>query len=136
MLRFKRPQSSFLSRVIRNKIDQSDKYFVSVQRYEADLLPQAQQEDAWESFLDIPGGRGTFTRTLSQAMDEAGQREKLRGEKRNILAHKMREIVQGEWVLAQEERIQRKVQKNIERRARTAELRAKGDTGSEGDRTD
>lgn len=86
--------------------------------------------------MDIPGGLGTFTRTLSQAMDAAGQREKLRGEKRNLLAHKMREIVEGERALAQEERVQRKVQKNIERRARTAELRAKRDSGSEGDITD
>lgn len=124
MLRFKRPQSPFLSRVIRNKIDRSDRHYRNMKELIEVRLPEAEDEDNWEKILGVKDERGGFGHAMQDVIRIRQGVEAAHVEKRNAMAQKMMEIVERERELAEREKIERKVQKNLVKRAKTAERKA------------
>ena len=111
-LRFKKPQSPFLSRVIRNKISQRERRFDLLYSLESQLII-AQSEDEWDRILfevcgiPINGQQygleeGTWAATVADSRLEVSARLTGSQEKNTEVARRMYGIVEMEKVLAEE----------------------------------
>lgn len=118
-LRFKKPQSAFLSRVIRDKLGQRQKYFERLQALEqqAEL---AALEDRWDRVLfRMHGARdredtaeADWTEELELSIRDTMQRLAKQDKANVAMAARMQEIVDREKELAEAEKMQRKDQKS------------------------
>jgi hypothetical protein len=128
MLRIKKPQPAFLSRVIRNKIDQMGRHWRHVDTLSSSGMLEAQNEDRWDQIVGLAEQGNTFQRTMVSVLRDLQKQENRRNAKRNDLAKKMVRRYEQEKQLAEHEWIARKVQKNAERKARTLLRKASRDT--------
>jgi hypothetical protein len=134
-LRFKKPQSPFLSRVLRNKLEQKHRLFQSIKQLDGDQLKLAAWEDGWDECvrqqLERDGGdseawakreaseeSGAWTNEVADAREDVWGRIVQWTVNAKAKAQKMMEIVNKEKELRRQEiEIQ-----NQERRARYAKL--------------
>jgi len=106
-LRFKKPQSPFLSRVIRNKIRQREKRFDHVKLLDGEIA-RAQAEDEWDSILGHNCGIENDTEVPwiaapVSALQEVKGKIQASHYKNTRLGRKMYDIVKKEKALAEEE---------------------------------
>lgn len=129
-LRFKKPQSPFLSRVLRDKIKQKTKRFTTLLDLE-DALDEAKAEDVWDTHVAraTTTTRGRLPMTGSSKRVNSRKRSKaepawaaaieytmsyikaqigVTDEKKAALAEKMYDIIDKERELARKERLERR----------------------------
>lgn len=116
MLRFKKPQSTFLSRIITSKIKQKDRSITSFHELEH-FIDLAMMEDTWDEILRREFGAvitklseqdGSWAQELLYTKQERHEALVAATEKTQQLAEKMHEIVLAEKRLAAEEEAQRR----------------------------
>ncbi|MCJ1399836.1 hypothetical protein MMC11_003039 [Xylographa trunciseda] len=106
-LRFKKPQSPFLSRVIRDKIRQREKRFDQLTKMNGEIA-MAQAEDEWDSILKHNCGiednpELSWTTVLVSASQQIRGKIHASHLKNTELGRKMYDIVEKEKALAKEE---------------------------------
>ena len=109
-LRFKKPQSPFLSRVIRDKVKQREARFDTMAALR-EQVPLASEEDRWDDVLSEDHGieeddgdrRISWTNAIWKSHEEIKQLIQASHEKNTSLARKMYEIIEQEKVLAAKE---------------------------------
>ncbi|MCJ1436305.1 hypothetical protein MMC27_005683 [Xylographa pallens] len=106
-LRFKKPQSPFLSRVIRDKIRQREKRFDRSQLLKAEI-DMARAEDEWDSILKHNCGiedddSGSWIRAPVIALQEVKAKIQDSHLKNTELGRKMYDIIEMEKALAEKE---------------------------------
>ncbi|MCJ1286257.1 hypothetical protein MMC26_005602 [Xylographa opegraphella] len=104
-LRFKKPQSPFLSRVIRDKIRQREKRFDRLQLLKAEI-PMARAEDEWDSILKQTCGIDDdssvlWIRAPVSALQEVRAKIQASHSKNTMLGRQMYKIVEMEKALAE-----------------------------------
>lgn len=128
-LRFKKPQSPFLSRVLRDKINQRQKMLDHVERLESDIV-WAADEDEWEQLVggkDAPRDSASYEKEMIMAKREPETKLDRIGKRAVQVSRQMLKVVEEEKKLFKEERIQRLKEKRQKRRER------KGSNGSSKD---
>ena len=119
MLRFKKPQSTFLSRIITSKIKQKDRSITSFHKLEH-FIDLAIMEDTWDEILRREFGAavtklseqdGSWAQELLYTKQERHEALTAATEKTQQLAERMHEIVLAEKQLAAEEKAQRRREK-------------------------
>ena len=116
ILRLKKPQSPFLSRIIRNTVDTREKRILSCDRI-AKQIPTARHEDQWDDILsrqfgledDGYGKRWSYE--PQYAYDQIHQLQDIATEKRSRLAAQMHAIVEKEKELVKQEKQSRQNEK-------------------------
>ena len=121
-LRFKKPQSPFLSRIIRNKIRKRERLFNILYELQHSLK-MAQEEDRWDKILrekcgvgDTKGKRMTvversWAAVTRDALYETSRKLRAEHSRNALIASKMHEIIVKETALAMEERLATKGRK-------------------------
>jgi hypothetical protein len=141
-LRFKKPQSPFLSRVLRNKLEQKHKLFEALKRIDETHSRLAAWEDGWDYHiaqqLELEGGSRSQIRDILEgsenfrawrnenaaARDAVWSRVMDWTSSMKATAARMRDIVENERKLRDEEiKIEKREKK--ERRAKRREERKK-----------
>ncbi|KAH8808593.1 hypothetical protein F5884DRAFT_377246 [Xylogone sp. PMI_703] len=127
-LRFKKPQSEYLSRVLRDKLKQKINRTDAIQRIEEDL-EWARAEEIWEDMVRAETGErigdgGGWSRDLAQARHRIWTLMNARQAKDKEMASKFLEIAEKEKVLYDQERALRKHEKNMRNMARKLERRS------------
>jgi len=123
MLRFKKPQSPFLSRIIRDQVKTRESRIL-VSNELAAALPVAQAEDTWdrilvESFgLHQDKGEESWRFAIEQAQHELYENQDAAIKKRKAIAERMHKIVEEEKVLAEAEKLRLRDEKHKARKAR------------------
>lgn len=141
-LRFKKPQSPFLSRVLRNKLEQKHKLFEGLKRIDETHSRLATWEDSWDQHvaqqMEREGGNRSQIRDLLEESEDfrgwrnenAAAREAVWSRVMNwtssmkATAARMREIVEKEQKLRDEE-VKIEKREKRERRAKRREEREK-----------
>jgi hypothetical protein len=116
-LRFKKPQSSFLSRVLRDKLNQRQRLQNHMMRLEPDIV-WAAHEDEWERLVGEkqgPGGWPKYETEMTRAKEEPENKLLKIQLKAQEVAGQMLKIVDEEKRLLKEERIQRQKEKKRKR---------------------
>ncbi|KAI9846106.1 MAG: hypothetical protein M1837_004362 [Sclerophora amabilis] len=147
MLRFKKPQSLFLSRVLREKIRQKAKRWGAVNKLEEEGLAMAEMEDDWEGFLSdqwsneaemggnvhaenvanrIDAEDPQFKQSMSETIESLYSDIEKQDINNRELATKMQQIVDQEQELVDEEKRNRR-QKARDRRVNRRRLRREGE---------
>jgi len=119
-LRFKKPQSPFLSRVLRDKINQRQKMLDHIERLEPDIV-WAADEDEWEQLVGGKDARTdpvSYEREMIKAKKEPEKKLDRYGKKAVQVSRQMLKVVDEEKKLFEEERIQRRKEKSQKRRER------------------
>ena len=122
-LRFKKPQSPFLSHMIRKKTDEREKRIVRTQRLEK-LLPLAEDEDRWDDTVrNINGissndGGTTWAWATREALTHVKKIHKDNTIKRMHTAQRMFDIVEEQRKLADQEKRVRRDQRHQAYKAR------------------
>jgi hypothetical protein len=107
-LRFKKPQSPFLSRIIRDKIQTRQMRYNRLEELEA-LISEAAEEDTWDRILKVTCGigmgyyEGYWVDELLQARQAVNSSLNRAQEANFKIAQKMQEIVAKETLLFEEE---------------------------------
>lgn len=114
-LRFKKPQSPFLSRVLGDKRKQKQKQMDHIARID-ESMRWAAGEGQWEDLVGAKQDRIPWERDLKRAKHEVVERIGKGDAKARELARRMLEIVDEESRLAAEERKSRKVEMNRRKR--------------------
>jgi hypothetical protein len=127
-LRFKKPQSPYLSRVLRDKLEQRQKQMDHIDRLEMDLR-WAADEDAWDKLVDHRFGRieQSWQTELLTAKKELWTRLNVQSKRAKETARRMLSIVDEEKRLYEEERKVRKMEKNRKRQERKEAERGSAD---------
>lgn len=124
-MRFKKPQSPFLSRVLRDKVRQKNKRFFTLAELEY-ALDDARSEDDWDvivsqarrgyrstrsqgrvGFTKLPTAEPAWKEAVEGAMRYLQWQLKVADEKRTALSQKMYEIIEKEKELAKKEKLER-----------------------------
>ena len=150
-LRFKKPQSPFLSRVLRNKLNQRQNLFETLKRLDEEHNPVAAWEDQWdqhvrqqlgqenrdnwewmdEETLERPGG---WRQEVLRARRDVWERIQLGFRKTQEKAKVMLGIVDKEKELQRKEKWDRRQAKRLEKMRKKEEEARKGlDTPEKGD---
>jgi len=119
-LRFKKPQSPFLSRVLRDKINQRQKMLDHVERLEPGIV-WAADEDEWERLVggkDVLKDPVSYEREMIKAKREPEAKLDRIGKKAVQVSRQMLKVVDEERKLFEEERIQRHRENRQRRRER------------------
>lgn len=149
-LRFKKPQSPFLSRVLRNKMKQKHNQFEKILELEGEEENIAAWEDKWESTvlkqLEREGRAGEEWVDEEQWGSPDGWRRELRiaragiwkkmddeGEKAKEMAAKMMEIMDKERELYEAERSKMRHEKKVEKRRKKEEATREANTPTKED---
>ncbi|KAL8771200.1 MAG: hypothetical protein Q9209_003371 [Squamulea sp. 1 TL-2023] len=112
-LRFKKPQSPFLSHMIRKKTYEREKRIARTQRLE-NLLPLAEDEDGWDDIVRKMHGissndNGTsWASAIREALSHAKKVHKANTIKRMHTAQKMFDIMERERQSADQEKLERR----------------------------
>jgi hypothetical protein len=117
-LRIRKPQSPFLSRVLRDKIVQRQKLQDYVSKLESDIV-WAAKEDEWEALVGMReglGGSAKFETEMRVAKGEPQRKLRQLQAKSSELGSRMLEIVDEERRLLVEERAQRREERRRKRR--------------------
>ncbi|KAI4208194.1 MAG: hypothetical protein LQ349_009756 [Xanthoria aureola] len=127
-LRFKKPQSPFLSHMIRKKTEEREKRITRTQRLEK-LLPLAEDEDRWDDIVkEIHGissnDRGTsWAWATEEALMHVRSVHKNNTMRRMHIAHRMFDIMDGEKKLAEREKLERRDRRHQAYKARRKSLK-------------
>lgn len=119
-LRFKKPQSPYLSRLIRDNLHASVKRINRVEQLRA-LIELGNHEDKWDECLGLTSGLVRGERDFSWALEAKRGLSKLLNlherikKRRADMGQKMHEIAEKEQVLANKEKANRRSEKNRER---------------------
>ncbi|KAI9800094.1 MAG: hypothetical protein M1825_004276 [Sarcosagium campestre] len=120
MLRFKKPQSPYLSGLIRDKINTKQRRYSRLEELEADLQ-LSRMEDDWERSMGLEAGQGidepSWAASLLDERRELNALLKAEERKKRELSLKMQEIVDRERELWEQERQERRKAKQLERMA-------------------
>ena len=132
-LRTRKPQSDFLSRVLRNKIEQKDRWFKRLDGVERDM-EDGREEEEWERIVvrgvkregggnrrwvrDWVGDGGGWIEESVKARQEIHKLLKTDWKKTRVLGEKMTEVVEAEEKLFAQEKGGRKHEKNFARKER------------------
>lgn len=148
-LRFKKPQSPFLSRVLRGKLVQRHKLFESIKHIDEEAGMVANWEDQWDSYvlqqLEKEGGDTEawaekeklgaldgYRKEVKNATSDVWDRLNKGLEKGKEISERMIEIVEREKALQREERSARRHAKKVEKNRKKAEDAKRIDTPEEG----
>ncbi|KAJ9663776.1 hypothetical protein H2201_005497 [Coniosporium apollinis] len=143
ILRFKKPQPSGLSRLIKDKIQQRQDMFDRINAMQDIWIPLAEAEDAWDGILkerfgvtdtqsqgldsDEPGWSDVMRQTVEQSFEwYDAQKEKVRN-----TAIRMQDIIDQEIELVRQEKAVRAEKRRGEKLARRAERRRLAASSSE-----
>lgn len=119
-LRFKKPQSPFLSRVIKDKIHQRQKWLDHIKRMEP-TIALAAGEDKWDSLIareGVANDGASWERTMRHANRDPEDRLRNASNKAIEVSRKMLKIVDEERRLFEEESKERKKERHRMRRER------------------
>lgn len=120
-LRFKKPQSEFLSRVLRDKLKQKVNRMDNISKIE-DLLEWAKGEEMWDRMVEretgVEVGEGSWSRDLLYARQTIWNAMNTTQRRDREMARKFLEISEQEKALWEKERALRKHEKNMERKER------------------
>ena len=126
ILRFKKPQSPYLSRIISDKINDIQKLHQQVPGLGAQL-ELARQEDQWDRILgdfcgldettEIDGTEPSWSLEVERAIEDVNRKIREEKERRSETAKEMYRIVLEETKLAQEEKVQRLHEKKQAKRS-------------------
>ena len=121
-LRIKKPQSPFLSRIIRDTINTRERRLAVAERLDSEALV-AEDEDEWDRILHQHfgldhAGEQTWKHEVEQASDKVHQIQVEAMKKRINLSAKMFAIVEQEKALAEEEKQRLRDEKHKRRKAR------------------
>ena len=121
-LRIKKPQSPFLSRIIRDTVNTRERRLAVAERLNSEALV-AEDEDEWDRILHQHfgldhTGEQTWKREVKQASDKVHQIQVEALQKRINLSAKMFAIVEQEKALAEEEKQKLRDEKHRTRKAR------------------
>ncbi|KAL8672171.1 MAG: hypothetical protein Q9168_003370 [Polycauliona sp. 1 TL-2023] len=122
-LRFKKPQSPFLSHIIRKKTDEREKRIARTQRLER-LVPFAEDEDRWDEIVKRTNGissndRGiTWTCAIHNALTHVKRVHKDNSFKRMHIARRMFDIMEEERKMADQEKRMRRDKRHQAYKAR------------------
>lgn len=132
ILRFKKPQSPYLSRVIRDKLNDWQKMMSRVQDFSI-RLDEARQEDRWDDMVRDFCGRPAshkngeneprWASEVVEATKDLNRKIRMEKERRARTAKEMYRIVVEERNLAEAERDQRRSEKKQAKRLARAEER-------------
>ncbi|KZF22313.1 hypothetical protein L228DRAFT_283474 [Xylona heveae TC161] len=122
ILRFKKPQSPFLSRILRQKITQRHRRVERMHALES-MMQLANEEDEWDSLLQAQHGislmpESKWTREILFALMNTREVLKQQYEAIGALSARMLDIVEKEKELAAQEKAERLRSKRLERLAR------------------
>ena len=123
ILRFKKPQSPFLSRIIRDTIKTREARLALAARLQ-DLLAHANDEDLWDWILTKHAGisksdsEQDWSSEIHQAITNVASLQAKAGNKRIAFAGQMQAIVEKEKALAMEEKARKEEEKYMARKAR------------------
>lgn len=130
ILRFKKPQSPFLSRIIRDKAKKYQKWVLEAQELGV-RLKEMRQEDLWDSIVQEVCGRNasvgnendepSWAAEVMRAIEGANRRLGEEKERRARMAERMYRILVEERRLAHEEKVQRGREKKQSRGLTKAE---------------
>ncbi|KAL8802424.1 MAG: hypothetical protein Q9182_003847, partial [Xanthomendoza sp. 2 TL-2023] len=118
-LRFKKPQSPFLSHMIRKKTDERNKRIMRMQQFD-EILPFAKEEDEWDRILEHMHGLSSsnnkdetqWVTATQEAVARVNRAHRNNTVKRHKMAVRMFKIVQEEEQLAEQERLMRRDQRH------------------------
>ena len=132
-LRIKKPQSPFLSRIIRDTVNTRERRLALAERLTSEALV-AEDEDEWDKILHQHfgldhAGEQPWQREVKLASDKVHQMQAEAIQKRVNLSAKMFAIVEQEKVLAEEEELKLKDEKHKTREPR--QLARRGLTAKE-----
>ncbi|KAL8748823.1 MAG: hypothetical protein Q9199_008045, partial [Rusavskia elegans] len=140
-LRYKKPQSPFLSHMIRKKTDEREKRINRTQRLE-NLIPLAEDEDRWDDIVRETNGVSrndngtTWACATREALSHVKRVHKDNTMKRMHIARRMFYIMDGERKLAEQEKLMRRDQRHqaykARRRLKEATLAAEQLDGDDG----
>ncbi|KAL8653956.1 MAG: hypothetical protein Q9226_003626 [Calogaya cf. arnoldii] len=122
-LRFKKPQSPFLSHMIRKKTEEREKRLTRTMKLE-DLVPVAEDEDRWDYVVRRTNGissKDNGTTWASATYEALSHVKRVRRDntlKRMDMARRMFDIMEGERKLAEQERLMRRDQRHQAYKAR------------------
>ena len=122
-LRFKKPQSPFLSHMLRKKTKERENRITRTTRLE-DLLPVAEDEDLWDAIVRRTNGissKDNGTTWASATWEALSHVRRIRTDntiKRMNMAQRMFDIMEGERKLAEQERLMRRDQRHQAYKAR------------------
>lgn len=119
LLRFKKPQSPFVGRIIRDTIDTRERRITLAEQLDKQL-PMAVDEDEWDKILFDQFGLEDdqpWSYEVRVAIKENGTLQAAATQKRIDLAAKMHSIVQQEKALATEEKLRIRDEKHQRRKA-------------------
>ncbi len=139
-LRFKKPQSQFLGRIIRDDIRLYQKRSDQIWKLR-ELINLGDDEDRWDNILESTCGlkrdrdEGSWVHETSQAKHQVMIAQYKHRVKRVEMAQKMQDIVDKEQALADLERVQRRTEKHQERKRRRLSRKAEGMTVLAGEDT-
>ncbi|RFU36311.1 hypothetical protein B7463_g43, partial [Scytalidium lignicola] len=118
-LRFKKPQSEYLNRVLRDKLHQKLNRMDGINRIE-EGLEWARTEDAWENIVKdetgVDVGNGGWLRDMAQSRYRIWNLMNATQGRDKEMAQRFLEIAEEEKALWKEERALRKHEKNIARK--------------------
>lgn len=131
-MRFKKPQSPFLSRVLRNKLDQRHNLFERIKELDGVQTKLAAWEDQWDQYVQLQLERECADKKMwrnREALDwQGGWMREVLGARRDVwrrleegykkaqaMADKMMQIVDSEKELQKKEKWERSQAKRIER---------------------
>lgn len=119
ILRFKKPQSPFLSRIIDNKIKQRQSRIDNIDKTET-LVAWGRDEDEWDHIVGSKSKKKEDLWHTESHVQKKSIEGLMRNEERKVsqISKRMLEIVDKEQALADQEREDRKAQKSKERRKR------------------
>lgn len=129
ILRFKKPQSPFLSHMIRQKNDEREKRIDRTQRLE-NLLPLAEDEDRWDAIVRRMTGFSSINDTTQwatatrEALFHVKKLHNDSSKKRMHIAQRMFEIMQKEKKKAYHEKLLRRDQRHQAYKARRRQKEA------------
>lgn len=122
ILRLKKPQPPFLSRIIRDTVKTRERRLAVAGRLTGEILV-AEDEDEWDKILHQHfgldhAGEQPWEREVKRASDKVHQMQAEALQKRSNLAAKMFAIVEQEKALAEEEKLRLRDEKHKTREAR------------------
>ncbi|KAI9730303.1 MAG: hypothetical protein M1818_008206 [Claussenomyces sp. TS43310] len=128
MLRFKKPQSTFLNRVLLDRIKRKQRQVDGIDRAQV-WMDWGRDEDEWDRLLPL-GPEGTAGHTWSDESRRAKkdyEKQMMADIRKNkVLAQKFLAIVDREKELALQERKERKRERDRERKERRQQRRQQG----------
>jgi len=137
LLRLKKPQSPFVSRIIRDTIDTRERRITLANKLD-EQLPIARDEDEWDDILSYQFGledHQQWSHELRLAIRENGSLQAAATQKRTDIAARMHSIVQQEKALAIGEKLRIRDEKHKQRKVKRMARRGQATPLAERDMT-